>query len=275
MVTTLVRLYSRKRKLAVGYWQARPRIASFPSRALSGHFRVTFRLKFSRPDSTINATCLTPLPRPRARLATRELIPRRPRRGLLGQTAYQWKAGIAAWLGWMFDGLDMHLYTLVAAPFVAHLMSLAPGDPAVTTEKLPHPGRIPPRLGVWRRRVRKAGGQAGAEPGLGAHHTHLCAFTGLSFFAQTWWELMVFRFLAALGIGGEWAVGSSLLSETWPPRWRACGWRRSCKRRQHWGTDGVRDQLRYWRGTTATSSWWACCRALAVFWDPPGRARAG
>src|SRR5437868_13718123 len=39
----------------------------------------------------------------------------------------QWRPGIAAWLGWTFDGLDMHLYTLVAAPFVAHLIG------AVTT----------------------------------------------------------------------------------------------------------------------------------------------
>jgi MFS family permease len=31
---------------------------------------------------------------------------------------------------------------------------------------------------------------------------------------------MIFRFLAALGIGGEWAVGASLLSETWPRKWR-------------------------------------------------------
>jgi MFS family permease len=46
------------------------------------------------------------------------------------------------------------------------------------------------------------------------------AFTGLSAVAQTWWQLMIFRFLAALGIGGEWAVGSSLLSETWPKAWR-------------------------------------------------------
>ena len=30
--------------------------------------------------------------------------------------------GIAAWLGWLFDGLDMHLYTLVATPFVAELL---------------------------------------------------------------------------------------------------------------------------------------------------------
>jgi MFS family permease len=45
-------------------------------------------------------------------------------------------------------------------------------------------------------------------------------FTGLSYFAQTWWHLLIFRFLSALGIGGEWAVGASLLSETWPKRWR-------------------------------------------------------
>src|SRR5438045_3213628 len=36
----------------------------------------------------------------------------------------QWKSGLAAWLGWFFDGLDMHLYTLVATPFVAQLMML-------------------------------------------------------------------------------------------------------------------------------------------------------
>ena len=40
-------------------------------------------------------------------------------------SAEQWKrSGIAAWLGWLFDGLDMHLYTLVAAPFVAQLLAV-------------------------------------------------------------------------------------------------------------------------------------------------------
>ena len=37
---------------------------------------------------------------------------------------HQWKSGIAAWLGWLFDGLDMHLYVLVAAPFVAELLGV-------------------------------------------------------------------------------------------------------------------------------------------------------
>src|SRR5262245_32812641 len=44
----------------------------------------------------------------------------------------QWKSGIAAWLGWLFDGLDMHLYVLVAAPFVAQLIGVTDTrDPAV------------------------------------------------------------------------------------------------------------------------------------------------
>src|SRR3954451_15146584 len=34
----------------------------------------------------------------------------------------QWRSGIAAWLGWTFDGLELHLYTLVATPFVAQLL---------------------------------------------------------------------------------------------------------------------------------------------------------
>src|SRR5687767_13279255 len=47
-------------------------------------------------------------------------------------SAEEWKSGIAAWLGWCFDGLDMHLYTLVAAPFVAELLrATSTMDPAV------------------------------------------------------------------------------------------------------------------------------------------------
>src|SRR4051794_41680547 len=47
-------------------------------------------------------------------------------------SAQQWKSGVAAWLGWLFDGLDMHLYVLVATPFVAELLHAASDkDPLV------------------------------------------------------------------------------------------------------------------------------------------------
>jgi MFS family permease len=132
----------------------------------------------------------------------------------------QWKSGVAAWLGWLFDGLDMHLYVLVAAPFVAELLS--------TYEKDPQVGRyssiimaaflIGWALGGGFFGV--IGDRLGRSRALMLTILTYALFTGLSFFAQAWWHLLIFRFLAALGIGGEWAVGASLLSETWPRRWR-------------------------------------------------------
>ena len=53
-------------------------------------------------------------------------------------TRQQWRSGIAAWLGWTFDGLDMHLYTLVAAPFVAQLIGAA----STTDPKVGHYGSL-------------------------------------------------------------------------------------------------------------------------------------
>src|SRR5260370_31127633 len=38
----------------------------------------------------------------------------------------QWRTGLAAWLGWTFDGLELHIYTLVATPFVAELLGNLP-----------------------------------------------------------------------------------------------------------------------------------------------------
>jgi MFS family permease len=134
---------------------------------------------------------------------------------------YQWKSGIAAWLGWLFDGLDMHLYVLVAAPFVAELIGVTDTRNEV--------------VGWYSSWIQAAflvgwalgGGCFGRIGDLIGRSRTLCLtiltyalFTGLAFFVQTWWQLLIVRFLAALGIGGEWAVGASLLSETWPRRWR-------------------------------------------------------
>src|SRR5207253_269187 len=132
-------------------------------------------------------------------------------------TPQQWKTGAAAWLGWMFDGLDMHLYVLVAAPFVAELLHAA-------SEKDPEVGYYSSWIqaaflvgwalggGLFGR----IGDRLGRSRALMLTILTYAVFTGLSYFAQTWWHLFIFRFLAALGLGGEWGVGASLLAETWP-----------------------------------------------------------
>jgi MFS transporter, SHS family, sialic acid transporter len=45
-------------------------------------------------------------------------------------------------------------------------------------------------------------------------------FTGMVYFAQAPWQLAGFRFLSALGMGGEWALGVALVMEIWPERQR-------------------------------------------------------
>src|SRR3954466_3256035 len=133
----------------------------------------------------------------------------------------QWKSGIAAWLGWFFDGLDMHLYTIVAAPFVAHLLNAASTTDAAVKEKsswIQAAFLIGWALGGGF--FGRIGDRLGRSRALSLTMLTYACFTGLSFFATQWWHLLIFRFMAALGIGGEWAVGSSLLSETWPQKWR-------------------------------------------------------
>ncbi|WP_131989267.1 MFS transporter [Chthoniobacter flavus] len=135
-------------------------------------------------------------------------------------TPQQVKSGLAAWLGWMFDGLDMHLYTLVALPFVAELMSVSPSNPGASTKASLIQGAFLFGWAMGGAVFGRIGDLLGRSRTLTLTILTYALFTGLSFFAQTWWHLLIFRFLAALGIGGEWAVGASLLAETWPSRWR-------------------------------------------------------
>src|SRR5439155_26981165 len=46
-------------------------------------------------------------------------------------------------------------------------------------------------------------------------------FSGLTFFAQTVWQVGAARFLVAMGVGGEWAVAASLVAEVFPQQARA------------------------------------------------------
>lgn len=147
---------------------------------------------------------------------------REPARGPLGLSGPQWRSGIAAWLGWLFDGLDMHIYTLVAAPFVAELIrSNDTGSFDVKEKSAWIQAAFLVGWALGGGFFGRVGDLIGRSRTLALTIATYACFTGLSFFAQNWQQLLVFRFLAALGIGGEWAVGSSLLSETWPPRWRA------------------------------------------------------
>jgi MFS family permease len=132
----------------------------------------------------------------------------------------QWKSGIAAWLGWTFDGLDLHLYTLVATPFVAQLLNVPRTDDVVGYYSSLIQGSFLVGWALGGGLFGWIGDRLGRSRALVLTILTYALFTGASFFAMRWWHLLIFRFLAALGIGGEWAIGATLLSETWPRQWR-------------------------------------------------------
>ena len=146
---------------------------------------------------------------PREATRLRELTPR------------QWRSGTAAWLGWLFDGLDMHLYTLVAAPVVLQLIgAVSNADPGVKEKSAYIQAAFLLGWALGGSFFGRLGDILGRSRALSLTILTYAICTGLCAFAQNWWQLMLFRFIAALGIGGEWAVGASLLSETWPKAWR-------------------------------------------------------
>lgn len=136
-------------------------------------------------------------------------------------TPQQWKSGTAAWLGWLFDGLELHLYTLVATPLVIQLLGVTSGaDPAVKEKSAYIQAAFLIGWAVGGAFFGRLGDILGRSRALALTVLTYALCTGLCAAAQTWWQLMIFRFIAALGIGGEWAVGASLLTETWPKAWR-------------------------------------------------------
>jgi MFS family permease len=133
----------------------------------------------------------------------------------------KWLALTAALLGWMFDGLEMGLFPLVAGPALEDLLP---------------PTRGPGDVGFWFN-VATASFLVGAATGgvlfgwLGDRLGRVRAmtlsvltyalFSGACGLATGPAQITVLRFISALGMGGEWSLGVALVMEIWPDRSRA------------------------------------------------------
>jgi MFS family permease len=133
-------------------------------------------------------------------------------------TLGKWMALVAALLGWLFDGLEMGLFPLVQGPALRDLLGpehdIVPWIGIITAFFLIGAatggvlfGWLGDRLGRVRAMM------------LSVLTYALCS--GLCGFASTPWEVGLLRFAAALGMGGEWALGVALINELWPGRSRA------------------------------------------------------
>jgi MFS family permease len=126
-------------------------------------------------------------------------------------TREQRRTLIAASLGWMLDGMDVMLYAMVLAYLMRDLgMSTSTGGllGSLTLISSAFGGVL---FGVIADRF-------GRARALSLSILVYSVFTAACGFAGSVAQLAVMRVLLGLGMGGEWATGAALVSETWPAR---------------------------------------------------------
>jgi len=141
----------------------------------------------------------------------------------LPTTRAKYMALAAAFLGWMFDGMEMGIFSLIARPAFKEMQQAgaAPIDE----------GYIQLWMGIITAAflLGAAGGglvfgwlgdRIGRVRSMTLSILCYSVFTGLCYFATEPWHLGVLRFIAALGMGGEWSLGVALVMEVWPSKFR-------------------------------------------------------
>ena len=144
-----------------------------------------------------------------------------------GVTNRQWTVLAIASLGWIFDTFEGQIYV---SSMNEAMPGLLPGLDGLA------PSERAGRLAFFNNLAfgafllgGAAGGMAFGVLGdrIGRIRTLILtiaaysAFTFLSAFSTEWWHLVAFRFLVAMGVGGEWAVATALVAEAFPSRARA------------------------------------------------------
>src|SRR6202789_4312152 len=131
----------------------------------------------------------------------------------------------AAWTGWTLDGMDSFLLSLGVVPAIAGARpeSGMDGSPA----NVGFLGSILFALFlvgwglafVWG----PIADRFGRTRVLAASVLMYAVFTGAAALSQNVWELGLFRLLAGIGIGGEWALAGTYVAESWPEDRRKMG----------------------------------------------------
>jgi MFS family permease len=124
----------------------------------------------------------------------------------------------AAWAGWALDGMDSFIYALVMVPALRELLPRSGISP--TPENLGYYGGLLFALFLVGWGLSLGWGPVADRFGRVRTLvlTILCysVFTFLGCVAANVWQLALFRFLAGVGIGGEWTLGGVFVAEEWP-----------------------------------------------------------
>jgi len=125
-----------------------------------------------------------------------------------------WRALFAAQIGWMLDAMDFQLFTFAIVP-IQNEFGLASSTMGGLTSVALIAGAVG---GIAFGRLADTIGRVRAM----TISILLFSFAtaGIAT-AQSLWQLIFWRALVGLGMGGEWSCGSVLVAETWPSQHRA------------------------------------------------------
>jgi MFS family permease len=131
----------------------------------------------------------------------------------------------AAWTGWTLDGMDSFIYALVLSPALTEL--LPKSGMAGTPTNVGFVGSVMFAIFLVGWGLAFVWGPIADRFGrvrvLAASVLVYAVFTGAAAFAENIWQLGLFRLLAGIGIGGEWALAGTYVAESWPEDRRKMG----------------------------------------------------
>jgi MFS family permease len=131
----------------------------------------------------------------------------------------------SAWTGWTLDGMDSVIYALVLSPALKELLPKSGFKP--TPAHVGFAGSVLFALFlvgwglslIWGPLADSFGRSRVLAVTIFVYAT----FTAAAALSQTVWQLGLFRLLAGIGIGGEWALAGTYVAEAWPEDRRKMG----------------------------------------------------
>jgi MFS family permease len=126
----------------------------------------------------------------------------------------KWLVLTAALLGWMFDGVEMGIFPIIASPAVKSFNADLAHWNGIFNAVFLIGAACGGLVFGW------LGDKVGRVRAMTLSVLAYSLFTGIGYFAQAPWQLAFLRFFAALGMGGEWSLGVALVMEIWPEKRR-------------------------------------------------------